>query len=80
MRPRPTLPVPPLGARLGCGCRVAFRPGVDGSPVTVVLQAKADTCAMAIHVVGLPLYDHREALRRATRQLPEPQPDFEEEG
>jgi hypothetical protein len=28
-------------ARLACGCRVAFRDGVEGSPVTVVVDVKA---------------------------------------
>jgi hypothetical protein len=65
-------------AHLACGCEVAFREGVAGSPVTVVVQKKADGCPMAIHVGGLPVYDHREALRPATRPLPPVQPDFEE--
>jgi len=33
---------------------------------------------MTMHVGGLPVFDHREALRPATRFLPAPQPDFEE--
>jgi hypothetical protein len=65
-------------ARLACGCEVVFREGVSGSPVTVVVRKKADGCQMAIHVGGLPVYDHREALRPATRPLPPVQPDFEE--
>jgi hypothetical protein len=68
------------GARLGCGCRVAFRPGVEGSPVTVVVAQKAETCTIAIHVSGLPVFDHREALRPATRPLPAALTDHEEEG
>ena len=47
--------------------------------MTVVVTRKADTCTIAIHVSGLPVYDHREALRPATRMLPAPQPDFEED-
>ena len=27
-------------ARLACGCRIAFREGVEGSPVTVVVDEK----------------------------------------
>jgi hypothetical protein len=78
-------PAPPANhevasARLGCGCVVAFRPGVEGSPVTVVIAQKAETCTMAIHVAGLPVFDHREALRPATRPLPAALPDHEEEG
>jgi hypothetical protein len=68
-----------LTATLGCGCRVAFRPGVEGSPVTVVVAHKAETCTMAIHVAGLPVFDHREALRPATRPLPTALTDHEED-
>jgi hypothetical protein len=68
----------PLRARLSCGCVLRFRDGVEGSPVTVVLHEKAPGCTVPIHVAGLPLYDHREALRPATRPLPPVQPDFEE--
>jgi hypothetical protein len=68
------------GARLGCGCKVIFRPGVEGSPVTVVISEKSPTCTMAIHVTALPIFDHREALRPATRPLPAVLPDHEEEG
>lgn len=68
-----------LTARLGCGCTATFRPGVEGSPIAVVVTHKAETCTMAIHVAGLPVYDHREALRPATRPLPAPLPDHEED-
>ncbi|HUF46657.1 MAG TPA: hypothetical protein VMM93_02515 [Vicinamibacterales bacterium] len=68
----------PLNARLSCGCEVGFEPGVEGSPVTVVVRRKASRCEMSIHAAGLPLYDHREALRPATRPISQPQPDFEE--
>jgi hypothetical protein len=67
-------------ARLACGCRVGFRAGVEGSPVTVVVERKADGCPIAIHVGGLPVFDHREALRPSTRLRLRAQPDFEEEG
>lgn len=74
-----TTPVdPPLAARLGCGCTVGFRAGVHGSPVTVVLVRKAEMCPVPGHVGGLPIYDHREALRPATRLAPPPQPDLDE--
>lgn len=66
--------------RLACGCTVSFRVGVEGSPVTVVIATKAASCPMSIHVGGLPVYDHREALRPATRLLPHVHTDFEEEG
>jgi hypothetical protein len=71
---------PLTSGRLACGCIVAFRAGVEGSPVTVVLRTKSETCTIAIHVGGLPLFDHREALRPATRPAAAPQPDYEEEG
>jgi hypothetical protein len=68
-----------MAVTLGCGCRVAFRPGVEGSPVTVVIAHKAATCTVGIHVASLPVYDHREALRPATRPLPAALTDHEEE-
>jgi len=65
-------------ARLACGCTLAFAPGVEGSPVTAVIVQKAPTCVMSIHVAGLPVYDHREALRPSTRPLPALHSDYEE--
>jgi hypothetical protein len=70
---------PRLQARLACGCLVGFRDGVQGSPVTVILETKAAGCGIPIHVGGVPLFDHREALRPATRPVPHPQPDYEGE-
>jgi hypothetical protein len=67
-------------ARLSCGCRLTFRDGVEGSPVTVVVDEKSATCTLPIHVAGLPLYDYREALRPPTRALPPIEEEFEEEG
>ncbi|MGE0042013.1 MAG: hypothetical protein AB7H88_03595 [Vicinamibacterales bacterium] len=67
-------------ARLSCGCRVAFREGTSGSPVTVVLDEKAPGCGNPIHVRSLPLYDYREALRPSTRLGPLEEEEFEEEG
>jgi hypothetical protein len=67
-------------ARLACGCRVAFREGSGGSPVTVVLDVKSSACTIARHVRELPIYDFREALRPATRPLPLEEEEFEEEG
>ncbi len=67
-------------ARLACGCSVAFREGVEGSPVTVVLEARSPGCGSATHVSGMPLYDYREALRPPTRTLPPREEEFEEEG
>ena len=75
----PAVPVvDPVVARLACGCRVAFRAGVEGSPVTVVVAEKAPGCATLLHVAGLPVFDHREALRPSTRPLPSVQSDYEE--
>jgi hypothetical protein len=67
-------------ARLACGCRIAFREGVEGSPVTVVVEDKAPGCVMPLHVRNLPIYDFREALRPPTRFLPLEEEEYEEEG
>jgi hypothetical protein len=67
-------------ARLACGCQVAFREGVEGSPVTVVINEKGHACVLALHVRDLPVYDYREALRPPTRFLPLEEEEFEEEG
>lgn len=65
-------------ARLACGCRVGFREGVEGSPVTVVVDQKGPGCPLSLHVRDLPLFDHREALRPSTRLLPPIEEDYEE--
>ena len=66
--------------RLACGCRIAFREGVEGSPVTVVVEEKSPACPMLLHVRDMPVYDFREALRPSTRLgLPEEE-EYEEEG
>jgi hypothetical protein len=65
---------------LACGCRIGFRPGVEGSPVTVVVDRKAASCRLTIHVQGLPVYDYREALRPPTRISPPTEGEYEEEG
>src|SRR4029077_20677455 len=57
-------------ARLACGCRLAFREGVEGSPVAVVVDEKGVGCGISLHVRDLPVYDYREALRPPTRLLP----------
>ena len=67
-------------ARLACGCRLTFREGVEGSPVTVVIDEKGVHCAMSLHVRDLPVYDFREALRPPTRSLPLEEEEYEEEG
>ena len=67
-------------ARLACGCRITFREGVDGSPVTVVVAEKAPACVMSLHVRNLPIFDFREALRASTRLGPAQPGEFEEEG
>jgi hypothetical protein len=69
-----------LTARLACGCQIGFRSGVEGSPITVIVQRKADGCAISAHVTGLAVYDHREALRPSTRLGERLQPDWEGEG
>ncbi len=71
---------PLAAARLACGCVVGFRHGVEGSPITVVISQKSEGCQVSIHVGGLPVFDHREALRPPTRHSPVLQSDFEEEG
>ena len=67
-------------ARLACGCRLAFRAGVEGSPVTVVVDEKGGGCGISLHVRDLPVYDFREALRPPTRLLPLEEEEYEEEG
>ena len=66
-------------ARLACGCRVAFREGVEGSPVTVIVDEKSPGCSLSLHVCGLPMFDYREALRPPTRVGPPEEEEFEEE-
>lgn len=68
----------PVTGRLACGCTLGFKAGVEGSPITVVIKQKADGCVMLIHVAGLPVFDHREALRPSTRLLPAVHSDYEE--
>ncbi len=67
-------------ARLACGCQLAFREGVEGSPVTVIVEEKAATCALPLHVRALPIYDYREALRPSTRLGPPEEEEYGEEG
>ena len=67
-------------AMLSCGCRLAFREGVEGSPVTVVVDRKAPACVLNLHVQGMPVYDYREALRPPTRISLIGEEGYEEEG
>jgi hypothetical protein len=67
-------------AHLSCGCRIGFRTGVEGSPVTVVIDEKAPGCPLTLHVQNLPVFDHREALRPSTRLGPREEGEYEEEG
>jgi len=67
-------------AWLACGCRIAFRDGVEGSPVTVVVDQKSPVCTLPLHVQDLPIYDYREALRASTRLGPPEEEEYEEEG
>ena len=66
--------------RLSCGCQIGFREGVEGSPVTVVVDVKSPICCLSLHVSGLPIYDYREALRPSTRVGPPEEGEYEEEG
>jgi hypothetical protein len=54
--------------------------GVEGSPVTVVVDEKSPGCPATLHVAGLPLFDYREALRPPTRPGPPAEEEYEEEG
>ncbi len=67
-------------ARLACGCLIGFREGVEGSPVTVVIEEKAAGCVLPLHVRDLPVFDYREALRASTRLGPAEEEEYEEEG
>lgn len=67
-------------ARLACGCRITFRDGVEGSPVTVIVAQKSPACALSLHVQDVPIFDYREALRPSTRLGPREEEEFEEEG
>jgi hypothetical protein len=67
-------------ASLACGCRVTFREGVDGSPVTVIVDEKSPACTLSLHVRDLPLFDYREALRPSTRLRPPQEAESDEEG
>ena len=67
-------------AKLSCGCRLAFREGVEGSPVTCLVDRKSPACALPLHVEGLPIYDYREALRPSTRVSPIEEEGYEGEG
>jgi hypothetical protein len=66
-------------ARLACGCRIGFREGVGSSPFIVVIEAKAPSCGVSLHVQDLPIYDYREAMRPSTRLSAPEIGDFEEE-
>ncbi len=68
----------PTGVRLACGCAASFRPGVEGSPVSIVIETKAAACIVEMHVAGMPVHDHRDALRPSTRFAPISHPDYEE--
>jgi hypothetical protein len=67
-------------ARLTCGCRLRFQDGVEGSPVTVLIDKKAASCGLSLHVQDMAVYDYREALRASTRLSPLPEGEYEEEG
>lgn len=67
-------------ARLACGCRIGFRDGIEGSPVTVVIDQKSPGCLLGLHVQGVPVFDYREALRPSTRLGSAEEGEYEEEG
>jgi hypothetical protein len=71
--------LPLTAALMACGCTAAFRLGVEGSPITVVITRKGSGCQVPFHVADIPVFDHREALRPSTRHPLLPQPDYEEE-
>jgi hypothetical protein len=68
----------PASAELACGCVVGFRAGVEGSPVSVMVERKSGACRMPLHVAGLAIHDHREAIRPSTRLAPPVHSDYEE--
>jgi len=61
-------------ARLA-GAAACIREGVEGSPVTVVVDEKSPICTLPLHVRDLPLFDYREALRPPTRIGPPEEED-----
>ena len=67
-------------ARLACGCRLRFQEGVEGSPITVMVDKKGQGCLMSLHVQGVAVYDFREALRASTRLIMPTEGEYEEEG
>ncbi len=44
----------------------------------VLVDVKAPACLLPMHVAGVPIHDHREALRPSTRILPAAHSDYEE--
>lgn len=66
-------------ARLSCGCQLRFQDGVEGSPVVVLIDKKAASCGLTLHVQDMAVYDCREALRASTRIRPLPEGEYEEE-
>jgi hypothetical protein len=69
-------PFPP--ARLACGCTLAVHDRTESRGISVMVQSKSESCPLPTHVAGMPLYDHRHAVRPATRVHPHVQPDWEE--
>lgn len=68
---------PPFTAQLACGCQVVVQDDGPGTPATVHIGRKAESCTMAIHVAGLPLYGHHVPTRPPTRITEPPQPDYD---
>jgi hypothetical protein len=67
-----------VSATLACGCRLSFARAPESETLTVVVARKSDGCTRALHVTGLPVYDHRAALRPPSRFGSPLQPDYED--
>jgi hypothetical protein len=46
--------------------------------VVVIIETKSAACLVSIHVAGMPVHDHRDALRPSTRFAPAVHSDYEE--
>ena len=47
--------------------------------MTVLIDKKAASCGLSLHVQDMAVYDYREALRASTRISPLPKGEYEEE-
>lgn len=69
-------PEPFKRASLACGCQLLLSETPQG--VRGVVERKSESCRINIHVAGMPLYDHRAAVRPSTRVHHHVQPDYED--